>query len=51
LYVQFRAVQHAHATDRFAREIKGILTAFGARSRRLMGIPFGNFNLSPFFRE
>jgi len=36
------AVQHAHATDRFAREIVGILVLlYAARSRRLMRNPFG----------
>jgi len=34
--------QHAHAADRFAREIVGILAlSYAARSRRLMGRPFG----------
>jgi len=36
-----RAVQHAHAADRFAREIVGILTAVAMRLRRLMGRPLG----------
>jgi len=36
-----RSAEHAHAADRCAREIGGILTAFVARSRRLMGRPFG----------
>jgi len=31
----------AHAADRFAREIIAILTVSAARSRRLMGKPFG----------
>ena len=36
------AVQHAHATDRFAREIIAILTlSYAARSRRLMRNPLG----------
>jgi len=35
------AAEHAHAADRFAREIGGILTLLPARSRRLMGRPFG----------
>jgi hypothetical protein len=33
--------EHAHAADRFAREIDGILTVTAVRSRRLMGNPFG----------
>ncbi len=33
--------EHAHATDRFAREIVRFLTVRIARLRRLMGIPFG----------
>jgi hypothetical protein len=33
--------EHAHAADRFAREIEGFLTRFAVRSRRLMGNPFG----------
>ena len=36
-----RAAEHAHAADRFAREILDILTVVAARSRRLMGRPFG----------
>jgi hypothetical protein len=36
-----RSAEHAHATDRFARKIVGFLTAFVARSQRLMGKPFG----------
>jgi len=35
------AVQQAHAADRCAREILAILTVSAARSRRLMGKPFG----------
>ncbi len=35
------AAQPAHAADRFAREIIGILTVFAMRLRRLMGIPLG----------
>jgi hypothetical protein len=36
------AVQHAHAADRFAREIVGFLMgASAARLRRLMGNPLG----------
>jgi len=35
------AAEHAHAADRFAREIGGILTLLPARSRRLMGRPLG----------
>jgi len=34
-----RCVQHAHAADRFAREIIGILIVIAVRSRRLMGSP------------
>jgi hypothetical protein len=33
--------EHAHAADRCAREIVGILTVSVVRSRRLMGRPFG----------
>jgi len=33
------ATEHAHAADRFAREIIAILTAFVVRLRRLMGRP------------
>ena len=36
-----RSAEHAHAADRFAREIVGFLTVSAVRSRRLMGIPFG----------
>ena len=37
-----RSAEHAHAADRFAREIVGILAlSYAARSRRLMGRPFG----------
>jgi len=35
------AAEHAHAADRFAREIVGFLTVCIARSRRLMGRPLG----------
>jgi hypothetical protein len=35
------AAEQAHAADRFAREIIGILTVFAARLRRLMGRPLG----------
>jgi len=33
--------QHAHAADRFAREIIAILAVIVVRSRRLMGRPLG----------
>ena len=33
--------EHAHAADRFAREIIRFLTVAVVRSRRLMGIPLG----------
>jgi hypothetical protein len=33
--------EHGVAADRFAREIVRILAGSEARSRRLMGIPFG----------
>jgi len=37
-----RSAEHAHAADRFAREIVGILAlSYAARSRRLMGRPVG----------
>jgi hypothetical protein len=36
-----RSAEHAHAADRFAREIVRFLTVSAARSRRLMGRPFG----------
>jgi hypothetical protein len=36
-----RRAEHAHAADRFAREIIAILTVLVMRSRRLMGKPFG----------
>jgi hypothetical protein len=36
-----RAVQQAHAADRFAREIVCILTVSAVRLRRLMGRPLG----------
>jgi hypothetical protein len=39
--VPSRAAQPAHAADRCAREIIGILTAIMVRLRRLMGTPFG----------
>jgi hypothetical protein len=39
--VQESAAEHAHAPDRFAREIVGFLTVLVVRSRRLMGNPFG----------
>jgi hypothetical protein len=35
------AAEHAHAADRFAREIVRILTVCVVRSRRLMGRPLG----------
>ena len=35
------AAEHAHAADRFAHEIIGILTVSAMRSRRLMGNPLG----------
>jgi hypothetical protein len=35
------AAEHAHAADRFAREIVRILARFMARSQRLMGRPLG----------
>jgi len=35
------AAEHAHAADRFAREIIRILVAVVMRSRRLMGRPLG----------
>ena len=33
--------EHAHAADRFAREIVRFLTVVAVRSRRLMSRPFG----------
>jgi hypothetical protein len=36
-----RSAEHAHAADRFAREIVGFLTVSAVRSRRLMGRPLG----------
>ena len=36
-----RDAEHAYAADRFAREIVRILTVSLARSRRLIGKPFG----------
>jgi len=41
--VSRRAAEHAHAADRFAREIVGILTVAAVRSQRLMGRPFGSW--------
>jgi hypothetical protein len=42
LYDGDSAAQHAHATDRFARKIEGILVlSRAARLRRLMRNPFG----------
>ena len=35
------AAEHAHAADRFARKIVGILAVIAVRLRRLMGNPFG----------
>jgi hypothetical protein len=35
------AAEQAHAADRFAREIGGILPVGAVRSQRLMGRPFG----------
>ena len=35
------ATEHAHAADRFAREIVRFLTVIAVRLRRLMGRPFG----------
>src|SRR5437764_3415444 len=43
-----RSAEHAHAADRFAREIVRILKAFLARSRRLMGKPLGHLTLSAY---
>jgi hypothetical protein len=37
------AAEHAHAADRFAREIVGFLTVIAVRLRRLMGNPFGRW--------
>ena len=37
-----RSAEHAHAADRFAREISAILTDSIVRSRRLMGNPLGH---------
>ena len=39
------AAEHAHAADRFARKIVGILTVCVVRSRRLMGKPLGGLVL------
>ena len=39
-----RSAEHAHAADRFAREILAILTVSAVRSRRLMGMPFGRWS-------
>jgi hypothetical protein len=36
------AAEHAHAADRFAREIEGILTVAAARSQQLMGRALGH---------
>jgi hypothetical protein len=36
--------QHAHAADRFAREIIAILAVIVVRSRRLMGRPLGRYH-------
>ena len=38
-----RSAEHAHAADRFAREIIGILTVVALRLRRLMGNPLGGY--------
>ena len=43
--IGYDTAEHAHAADRFAREIIGFLIVRVARSRRLMGRPFGG---SPF---
>ena len=46
------AAEHAHAADRFAREIGGFLAVLVVRLRRLMGKPFGrcgNVVGNPFF--
>jgi hypothetical protein len=45
------AAEPAHAADRFAREIVGILTRFVMRSQRLMGIPFGGHHQSCAFSK
>jgi len=45
--VSRRAAEHAHAADRFAREIVGILTVAAVRSQRLMGRPLGRFPQHP----
>jgi hypothetical protein len=37
-----QSAEHAHAADRCAREIVGILTVSMVRSQRLMGRPFGS---------
>jgi hypothetical protein len=39
--------EHAHAADRFAREIIGILTLSAVRLRRLMGSPLGGRKTVP----
>jgi len=36
-----QSAEHAHAADRFAREILAILAVFAVRLRRLMGNPLG----------
>ena len=36
-----RSAEHAHAVDRCAREISGILIGLAVRLRRLMGNPLG----------
>jgi hypothetical protein len=41
------AAEQAVAADHFAREIVCILTVFLARSRRLIGKPFGGFTSAP----
>jgi len=47
--VFLKRAQHAHATDRFAREILGILECDPSRSRRLMRNSFGCCNQSLFY--
>jgi len=42
------AAQPAHAADRFAREIIGILTVYAVRLRRLMGRPLDGTPSNPF---
>jgi hypothetical protein len=41
-----RSAEHAHAADRFAREIVGFLTRFAVRSRRLIGRPLGRYRIN-----